>query len=133
MSLLIVDSNSNFRRMLSLALGASGYTAQVVKDGDEALAYLAAAHHLPDVIISEFALPGWEQTELLDRLRQHPQWESIPVIIMAVRDHAQDRKIAIQHGANAFLVKPFTFADLSSILERWGLSPFEQSASCSAS
>jgi CheY-like chemotaxis protein len=119
--------------MLSLALEATGYTAHVVSDGDEALAYLAATYHLPDVIISEFALPGWEQTQFLDTLRQDPIWESIPVIVMAVRDQSPDRKIAIQHGANAFLTKPFTFVELSSILERWGLSPFERPATCTVS
>lgn len=125
MSLLIIDPNSNFRRMLGLALEATGYIAHVAGSGDEALDYLHNTRHLPDVILSEFALPGWDDAEFLDTLRQHPQWEAIPVIIMTTHDQPRDRKTAIQHGANAYLVKPFTFEELGSILERWGLLPFD--------
>lgn len=133
MSLLVIDPNNNFRRMLCLALEATGYTACAVSDGDAALAYLQATHTLPDVIISELALPDWEYTEFLDILRRNARTEAVPVIMMAVRDNSPDRKTAIQHGANAFLVKPFTFADLSSILERWGLRPSGEYASCAVS
>lgn len=133
MSLLIIEPNNNFRRMLCLALEATGYTAYAVNDGETALAYLQATHTPPDVIISELALPDWDYTEFLNVLRRNTRTEAIPVIMMAVRDNSPDRKSAIQHGANAFLVRPFTFADLSSILERWGLLPYGEYASCAVS
>ncbi|MBZ0276080.1 MAG: response regulator [Anaerolineae bacterium] len=125
-NVLVIDPNSDFRRMLVMALEACGYSVTTARNSYEAQALLHAAQQLPDVILSEVALPDTDGLDFLTLLREHPDWQAIPVIMMAGRSAADVRKTAIRNGANAFLVKPFGFQELSSILYQWGLVPFDQ-------
>src|SRR5690606_30631874 len=61
----------------------------------------------PDIVVMELALPEVGGLELLNRLRQHPVYKDIPVLVMAKTQKREDVVQALANGASGFLSKPF--------------------------
>jgi two-component system, NtrC family, nitrogen regulation response regulator NtrX len=101
-SILVVDDESNIRRMVGALLGAEGYDVREAPDGAAAL---GAADDDPDVILLDLMMPGtMDGIATLERLRErHPE---IPVIMMSGRATLSDAVRATQTGAFNFLEKP---------------------------
>jgi CheY-like chemotaxis protein len=88
-----------------------------VKDGEEAIAYLAGeipftdrkAYPLPDLILLDLKMPGIDGFETLRWIRQQPDFRNIPVIVLTTSEDLRDVNKAYAAGANSFLLKPFDF------------------------
>ena len=104
---LVVDDELQIRRFLRISLEGSQYRVYEAENGRDALA--RAAQLRPDVIILDMNLPDMEGTEVLRRLRE---WTSMPVIILSVRDADRDKVAALDAGADDYLTKPFSTAEL---------------------
>jgi two-component system KDP operon response regulator KdpE len=104
---LVVDDELQIRRFLRISLEASQYRVQEAETGQGAL--VKAAQLRPDVIILDMNLPDLEGIEVLRRLRE---WTSTPVIILSVRDAERDKVAALDAGADDYLTKPFSTAEL---------------------
>ena len=100
---------------------------QVVRDGDEALAYLGGsgsfsnrqAHPLPVLVLLDLKMPRIDGFEVLKWIRAHPQLSPLPVIVLTFSDSVRDVNQAYKFGANSFLVKPTDFdgfVELSSFI-----------------
>ena len=104
---LIIDDEVQIRRLLRVALEAAGYAACEADQGQLGLA--EAALRRPDVILLDLGLPDLDGVEVLKRLRE---WSETPVLILSVRD-AEDQKIAaLDAGADDYVTKPFSTAEL---------------------
>jgi two-component system, NtrC family, nitrogen regulation response regulator NtrX len=103
-SILVVDDESNIRRMVGALLGAEGFDVREAPDG---VAALSAADDDPDIILLDLMMPGQlDGLATLERLRDaHPE---IPVIMMSGRASLSDAVRATQTGAFNFLEKPLT-------------------------
>jgi CheY-like chemotaxis protein len=55
----------------------------------------------------------------LEQVRKNPQWAKLPFIIMSAHSSSDERRNAIERGADDFLVKPFSLEDFQKILNRW--------------
>ncbi len=108
---LIVDDEPQIRRFLRISLEANGYRVHEAKTGQEAIA--AAAQSRPDVIILDMNLPDLSGLEVLSHLRE---WTHTPVIILSVRDADRDKVAALDAGADDYLTKPFSMAELMARL-----------------
>lgn len=101
--------------MLGIALRAAGFESVLCSDGQEALLALEDGLQ-PDILLMDVRMPRMGGVELARRVRQEQRWDLIPVVAMsAYSDDLQEHEIKAA-GADAFLPKPFTIADLRSML-----------------
>lgn len=101
--------------MLAIALRAAGFDSILCADGEEALTHLEDGLE-PDIVLMDIRMPRMGGVDLARRIREQSRWESMPLVAMsAYSDDLQEQEIRAA-GANAFLPKPFTIADLRSTL-----------------
>ncbi|MCX6339004.1 MAG: response regulator [Candidatus Aureabacteria bacterium] len=99
---LVIDDETQIRRLLRIALEAEGYAVYEAKSGQEGLT--TAVFRRPEVIILDLGLPDMDGTEVLKRLRE---WSKVPVLILSVREDVQEKVTALDLGADDYLSKPF--------------------------
>ncbi|MCB0046120.1 MAG: response regulator [Caldilineaceae bacterium] len=109
--ILVVDDERAIRRFLHTSLSAHGYTVQEVSTGEEALAQVTRAR--PDIMILDLGLPDIDGVDVVRRLRE---WTQLPIIILSVREHEQDKIMALDAGADDYLTKPFGVGELMARL-----------------
>jgi two-component system, OmpR family, KDP operon response regulator KdpE len=106
-AVLIVDDEVQIRRLLRVALEANGYRVLEAANGQQGL--VEAAQSRPDVIVLDLGLPDMDGSMVLKRLRE---WSQTPVIILSVREAEMDKVSALDIGADDFMTKPFSTAEL---------------------
>ena len=85
---------------------------EVARDGEEALAYVTrweSGVPLPVVILLDLKLPRVSGLEVLRRLKDHPQFRMIPVVVLTTSSEDADVEAAYRLGANSYIVKPVDF------------------------
>ncbi len=106
-SVLIVDDEVQIRRLLRVTLEANGYRVLEAANGPDGLA--EAAQRNPDVIILDLGLPGMDGLTVLKRLRE---WSKAPVLVLSVQEGDVDKVSALDNGADDYMTKPFSTAEL---------------------
>lgn len=106
-TILIVDDETQIRRLLEITLSASGYKTIEASTGKEGL--LMAASYQPSLIILDLGLPDIDGIDVLKNLRE---WFYKPIIILSVRNSEEDIVHALDKGANDYLTKPFRTGEL---------------------
>ncbi len=106
-TILIVDDETQIRRLLKITLSASGYKTIEASTGKEGL--LMVASHQPSLIILDLGLPDIDGIDMLKNLRE---WFHKPIIILSVRNSEEDIVHALDKGANDYLTKPFRTGEL---------------------
>ena len=106
-SILLVDDEPTIAEVVGRYLERAGYSIRAAGDGPEALE-LARAEP-PDLVVLDLMLPGIGGLELLRRLRER---ERVPVVILTAKDHPSERVTGLQLGADDYVVKPFSPAEL---------------------
>jgi two-component system KDP operon response regulator KdpE len=107
MTALIIDDEIQIRRLLRMALESKGYTVRDAENGQVGLQ--EAVFLKPDVILLDLGLPDMDGVEVLKRLRE---WSSVPVLILSVRDQEAVKLAAFDAGADDYVSKPFSTAEL---------------------
>jgi two-component system KDP operon response regulator KdpE len=105
--ILVVDDEPQIVRALRTGLKARGYDVLSATDGRTALDLVAAES--PDVIILDLAMSPMDGLEVCRRVRQ---WSAAPIIVLSVRESEQDKVMALDLGADDYLVKPFGMDEL---------------------
>jgi two-component system KDP operon response regulator KdpE len=105
--ILVVDDEAAIRRFLRAALAAHNLQVFEATTGQEALSGVIA--HRPDILILDLGLPDIDGIQVTQRLRE---WSKIPIIILSVREHEQDKIAALDAGADDYLTKPFGIGEL---------------------
>ncbi|WP_050030774.1 response regulator [Verrucomicrobium sp. BvORR034] len=108
---LVVDDEVQLRRLLRLALESKGY--EVFEAGTGSLGLSEAAFRHPDVILLDLGLPDMDGLEVLKRLRE---WTETPVLVLSVRDQEDTKVAALENGADDYVTKPFSTAELAARL-----------------
>jgi two-component system KDP operon response regulator KdpE len=106
-SILIIDDESQIRRLLEITLETHGFETIEAVNGKEGL-HLAASHH-PQLIILDLGLDDIPGHEVLKQLRE---WYTRPIIILSVQSSEEDIVRALDNGANDYLIKPFRTNEL---------------------
>ena len=107
---LVVDDERPIRRFLNASLSGA-YTVLEAATGQEALSMAATGR--PDAILLDLGLPDMDGVDLTRRLRE---WTQIPIIVVSVRDHEEDKITALDAGADDYLTKPFGVGELMARL-----------------
>lgn len=87
-------------------------TIHIARDGEEALAWLPrweAGDPVPAVILLDLKLPRVDGLEVLRRLKAHPDFRRIPVVVLTTSGESQDVREAYSIGVNSYIVKPVDF------------------------
>ena len=104
---IIIDDEKQIRRLLRLALEGAGLRVHEAETGHEGL--LEIVQRQPDVVLLDLGLPDMDGVEVLRRLRE---WSQVPVLILSVRDDAEEKVAALDAGADDYVTKPFNTAEL---------------------
>lgn len=108
MKILIVEDEPKTGDYLRQGLREAGFGVELASDG---LAGLQLAQEQDfDLLILDVMLPGINGWQLLQRLRE--QGHQVPVLFLSARDQVEDRVKGLELGADDYLVKPFSFAEL---------------------
>jgi two-component system response regulator MprA len=107
-NVLVVDDDTTVRDSIDRALRVNGFSVSLAGDGDEALAYLAAAQF--DAVILDLLMPCVDGLQVCRRLRG--SGNSVPILMLTARDAVPDRVTGLEAGADDYLVKPFALEEL---------------------
>jgi two-component system KDP operon response regulator KdpE len=105
--ILVVDDDPAIRRSLQNELHASGYTTVSSSDGVEGVRTFES--HTPDLILTDLSMPRSDGFELISAIRAKGR---TPIIVLSVRGDDADKIRALDLGADDFVTKPFSVAEL---------------------
>src|SRR5918997_1479622 len=108
MRVLIVEDEVKMASLIRRGVREEGLAADVAIKGEDALWMAAATDY--DAIVLDVMLPGIDGFETCRRLRADGVWS--PVLVLTARDAVEDRVAGLDGGADDYLVKPFSFAEL---------------------
>jgi two-component system OmpR family response regulator len=109
---LIVEDEVKMAALIRRGLRSDGVAADVAVRGEDALWMAGSTEY--DVIVLDVMLPGIDGFETCRRLRGEAVWA--PVLMLTARDSVEDRVQGLDLGADDYLTKPFSFAELSARL-----------------
>jgi DNA-binding response OmpR family regulator len=108
-SVLVVDDEPTIGEVVGAYLRRAGYETRIAADGRAALA--AVAEHSPDLIVLDLMLPGVDGLEVMRRVRERPD-RATAIILLTAKGEESDRVIGLRLGADDYVVKPFSPAEL---------------------
>ena len=108
--ILVVEDDTDLALLLTYNLEAEGYIAESAHCGDDA--ELRLAESPPDLVILDWMLPGVTGIEICARLRARNETRSLPVIMLTARGEEAERVQGFSAGADDYVVKPFSVAEL---------------------
>ncbi len=142
----MADDDADDRALVREALQESGFGSalETVSDGEELLEYLRrekrygppVATHYPAFILLDLNMPRMDGKEVLAVMKSDPALRRIPVIVLSTSTTSEDMAQCYDLGANAYIGKPITFAELvhamSAVVEHWKVAtlaprPFDAS------
>jgi two-component system OmpR family response regulator len=119
---LVVEDEAKMASLVRRALERDGYAVDVATNGQEAL-WLGTENEY-DAVVLDVMIPPPDGFEVCRELRARSRWA--PVLLLTARDSVDDRVIGLDAGADDYLPKPFSFAELAArlrALTRRGASP----------
>lgn len=108
MRVLVVEDHLKMARLICRGLESEGISADHVGEGEDALWMAGSTDY--DAIVLDVMLPGIDGFETCARLREDGVWA--PVLMLTARDAVDDRVAGLDGGADDYLTKPFSFAEL---------------------
>jgi len=129
-TLLIVEDDENDYFFLERALVAAKFEVQIQRacDGLEAIEYLAGendfgnreVHPLPRLMVLDLKMPGKDGFEVLDWMRERPEFAALSVVVFSSSEESGDVENAYSLGASGYLVKPSSYLAYSEIVRTLG-------------
>ena len=119
-SILIVDDEEDVLTLLQLVFETNGYIARTASNGKAAVA--SAYENPPDVVLLDVMMPEMDGWQVLKILKGDEKTRHIPVAMLSARAERRDKMIGLQEGAEGYIAKPFSTAEVlrevQSLLER---------------
>lgn len=108
-TVLVVDDEPTIAEVVARYLQRAGYETRIAGDGPQALS--CAAQSRTDLVVLDLMLPGIDGLEVMRRLRQGPD-PAPAIILLTARGEESDRVVGLRLGADDYVVKPFSPAEL---------------------
>ncbi len=105
--ILVVDDAAQVRRVMRATLATEGYTVSEARDGAEALEMFRNEPF--DILLLDVNMPGMDGLEACREVRRT---SDVPIIMLTVRDAERDKVLALDAGADDYVVKPFGMQEL---------------------
>jgi DNA-binding response OmpR family regulator len=118
--ILIADDEPNMLRMLGYAFHREGFEVIVAQTGAETVEKSVAEN--PDLLILDVMMPGIDGLEICRQLRNTPQTQNLPIIMLSARTQVADKVAGLQAGADEYVPKPVEMVEMvarvQALLER---------------
>ena len=114
-SILIVDDDPVFIRMLQNQLEVAGYDVLSAQDGAKGIQI--ARSKRPDLIIMDIVMPDIDGHKACEIIKRSSLTRNIPIIYLTVKDTPEDEALALELGAKFFIRKPYKFEAILSMIE----------------
>ena len=125
--ILIIDDEADLVSVLRFGLEVEGFEVISAGDGEEGLRL--AREQQPTLMLLDLMLPKLDGYKVCRSLKFDERYKNIPIFILSARSGEQDRKLAMEMGADAFVTKPYEMKELvSRIRVRLGLPPSRAAA-----
>jgi two-component system, chemotaxis family, sensor kinase CheA len=102
-AILLVEDSLVIRTQMKRILGGAGYRVTTANDGLEGWETLQSGQF--DLVVSDVEMPRWGGLELTTQIRNNPEYQDLPVVLVTTLSQAADRDRGLQAGANAYLTK----------------------------
>jgi chemotaxis protein histidine kinase CheA/ActR/RegA family two-component response regulator len=116
---LIVESSANVRRYLAMTLGKCGFLTEQAQDSHKAIALVKAKQRSGidiDVVITDLEMPQMDGFKLLSSMRDDPDLQNLPIVVLTSHNNENDQKLALELGAKASFCKPYREQELVETL-----------------
>lgn len=115
---ILVDDDEDDRFLIQQAFKqqSADYVLQALQSGQELFQILEHSPELPSLLILDLNMPLMNGFEVLKRLRTHPEYCFIPIVILTTSDAEADRKRARELGASSFVTKPPSLDQLIKVI-----------------
>lgn len=115
--ILVVDDNPDNTEIIREYLEAQGYAITVAHDGDEALVLFERVQ--PRLVLLDVMMPGRDGWEVCRLMKQHPRLgRRMRVVMVTALDEWDDKRQALETGADDYVEKPFDLRRLATTVER---------------
>lgn len=108
--ILVVDDSTLVAEAVKAKLEANNYDVQLAFSGEEALDKVGV--EIPDLMILDVYMPGIDGFEVCRRLREKPETQSLPIVMLSSRGNIKEKLAGFRVGADDYLVKEFDLLDL---------------------
>jgi two-component system OmpR family response regulator len=108
MRVLVVEDEPKMAALIARGLREEGHAADIARNGEDALWMVESAPY--DAVVLDVMLPGQDGFATLRKMREREVW--VPVLMLTARDAVGDRVSGLDAGADDYLTKPFSFAEL---------------------
>ena len=105
--ILVVEDDGTVRNLITTTLKSNDYRYLTAADGESAIA--VASTQRPDIVLLDLGLPDVDGVEVIRRIRS---WSQMPIIVISARSEDADKIAALDAGADDYLTKPFSVAEL---------------------
>lgn len=109
-NILVAEDEDALATLLRYNLEKEGFEPTIASDGEEAL--IAVDERMPDAVILDWMLPKVSGVEVCRRLRNRRETRNIPIVMLTARSEEADRIRGLETGADDYIVKPFSMAEL---------------------
>ncbi len=107
---LVVEDEADVVDLLRYNLGKAGFTVQIACDGAEGLEM--ARKNRPDIIVLDIMLPGIDGYKICKTLKNDPETELLPIVMLTAKSDAKERVRGLELGADDYVTKPFSPREL---------------------
>ncbi len=111
---LLVEDEPHIAEAIRFILMRDGWRVSVHAEGGDAVERIRDA--APDLLILDLMLPGLSGLDILAAVRRDAALTALPVIMLTARGQARDREAAARAGANRFVTKPFSNAEILALV-----------------
>src|SRR3954462_9665328 len=115
MKILLVEDEQKLAQALARGLGLEGYTVDHIADGKKALTRISLHRADYDLVILDLMLPSMDGLEVCKQVREMNI--TIPILVLTARAETDTKVQLLLSGADDYLVKPFSFAELHARLQ----------------
>lgn len=112
MKLLLIEDEEKLARALKRGLEMAGYTVDIVSDGKKALTRISLHRNDYDAVVLDLMLPSMDGQEICKEMRARDI--TVPILVLTARAETETKVSLLLSGADDYLVKPFSFAELSA-------------------
>ena len=112
--IFMVEDDENIRELVIYALKSGGFDAVGFETGTDFFESMAKDTERPDLILLDIMLPGDDGLSILSKLRNNPQYKTLPVIMLTAKGGEYDKVKGLDMGADDYVSKPFGVTELIS-------------------
>ena len=115
--ILVVDDNADNAEIIRSYLETRGYPITIASSGEEALALFETVK--PALVLLDVMMPGRDGWEVCRVMKQHPELgKTVRIIMVTALNELEDKREALQTGADDYVEKPFDLATLANTVQR---------------